>query len=204
MSAWTAHAARFWKWFLEQDSGWMIIKSSTKIGKNVLHNVIKFWVTFSSKCSGNGSFSVFSHTQQIIWQVESHLQFPTTLSLPYIRELGKRCLPWKWHLETLGSLEVCGWGAWLFLLMPIILACPQREREDRQHHRWPNPQSSAVWRGNKSASVGTLKFTPPSSNNTLAVRNEDNSMGDGDGEQGLKAKLEQLLKVAFLYYKLLR
>ena len=45
-------------------------------------------MTFPSKCSSTGSFSVFSHTQQIIWRVESRLQFPTTLSLPYVRESG--------------------------------------------------------------------------------------------------------------------
>jgi hypothetical protein len=38
-------------------------------------------VTFSSKCrSGTGLFSVFSHTQQIIWRVESVCSSQQTLS----------------------------------------------------------------------------------------------------------------------------
>ena len=65
----------------------------------------------------------------------------------------------------------------------------------------PNPQPSDVatqhLAGNKSARLGTVKSIAPSSNNTLVVQNEDISTGDGDGRQGLKAKLEQLLKVAF-------
>ena len=35
-----------------------------------------------------GPFSAFSHTQQIIWRVESRLQFATTLPLTYVRESG--------------------------------------------------------------------------------------------------------------------
>ena len=34
-----------------------------------------------------GPFSAFSHTQQIVWRVESRLQFATTL-LTYVRESG--------------------------------------------------------------------------------------------------------------------
>ena len=37
-----------------------------------------------------GPFSVFSHTQQIVWRVESRLQFSTTLPLIYVRESGIR------------------------------------------------------------------------------------------------------------------
>ena len=35
-----------------------------------------------------GPFSAFSHTQQIVWRVESRLQFATTLPLTYVRESG--------------------------------------------------------------------------------------------------------------------
>ena len=38
-----------------------------------------------------GPFSVFSHTQQIVWRVESRLQFSTTLPLTYVRESGIAC-----------------------------------------------------------------------------------------------------------------
>ena len=44
MSVQTAHAARFWKTVFRTRFGMSAIKSSTKIGKNVLHNNIKFWV----------------------------------------------------------------------------------------------------------------------------------------------------------------
>ena len=39
-----------------------------------------------------GPFSVFSHTQQIVWRVESRLQFSTTLPLTYVRESGNLIL----------------------------------------------------------------------------------------------------------------
>ena len=60
-----------------------------KIGRNVLHINMMFWATFSRKWSSIGPFSVFSHTQQIVWRVESRLQFSTTLPLTYVRESGK-------------------------------------------------------------------------------------------------------------------
>jgi len=51
--------------------------------------------------------------------------------------------------------------------------------------------------GDKSTSLGAVELAPSSSNNTLMVQNQDISMGDGDGGQGLKAEFEQLLKVTF-------
>ena len=38
--------------------------------------------------SSMGPWSAFSHTQQIVWWVESRLQFATTLLFTYIRESG--------------------------------------------------------------------------------------------------------------------
>jgi len=98
-------------------------------------------------------------------------------------------------------------GVWLFtipwyLLTPVVLAS-RRECEGCRHYRWPNPQSSAIWCGKTTPSwwqIHELEHCgvhSPSPNNTLAVQNEDISMGDGDGGQGLKAELEQLLKVIF-------
>jgi len=55
----------------------------------------------------------------------------------------------------------------------------------------PNPRLSDMatqhLAGNKSTSLGAVKSTPPSLNNTLAVQNEDISTGNGNGGQ---AKLE--------------
>jgi len=62
---------------------------------------------------------------------------------------------------------------------------------------WPSDMATQHPAGNKSASLSAVDSTPPSSNNTLVVQNEDISTGDGDGRQGSKAELEQKLKVTF-------
>ena len=52
--------------------------------------------------------------------------------------------------------------------------------------------------GDKSMTLGTVKSTPSSLNNTPMAQNEDIYIDDGNGRQGFKAELEQLLKVSFL------
>ena len=50
---------------------------------------MKFGAPFPRKRSSMGPFSAFSHTQRIVWQVESRLHISTTLPLTYVRRVGE-------------------------------------------------------------------------------------------------------------------
>ena len=108
---------------------------SPKIGRNVLHINIKFWVDFSRKCSGTSLFSSFSHTQQIVWRVASRLHFPTTLPLTYVRESGigesLLCLSSRHFLCTYTTTNSFRFSVLAFPVSPLNM--------DKREHPNANP-----------------------------------------------------------------
>ena len=113
-----AHAAKFSRQQPFKIHDERTRKMCPKIGRNVLHINMMFWAPFSRKWSSMGPFSAFSHTQQIVWRVESRLQVATTLPLTYVRRVGDYLIVPR-TMGTRGIEFVPSSWIWIFGFFPL-------------------------------------------------------------------------------------